>query len=168
MKRVAIIGSSGTGKSTLARRLHEETGLPLIYLDREFWRAGWVFENSESNINRVIDRFNGEDEWIVDGNYSSTMEARLARTDTVFFFDYPTYVCLWRVFWRAAKNRGQDRPDCADGCPERFNWDFFVFVRNFRRKNRPKLVEILSRFAHLKIYHFTSPRDFNRQMQRLK
>lgn len=143
-----------------------ETGLPVIHLDREFWRKGWVFDNSEININRVIERFNEEDEWIVDGNYASTMRARLTRADTVFFFDYPTHICLWRSFRRVWRNHGKDRPDCADGCPERFNWEFFIFVLNFRRKNRAELVEILNEFDHLTVFHFTNTRDFAAQMQR--
>ncbi len=167
MKRVAIIGCSGTGKSTLARRLHEKTGLSVIHLDREFWREGWVFDNSESNINRVIERFNEEDEWIVDGNYARTMDARFTRADTVFFFDYPTHICLWRVFWRVWRNKGNDRPDCANGCPERFNWEFFLFVWSFRRKNRAELVNILQKFDHLTVFHFTCPQDFELQMKRL-
>lgn len=167
MKRVAIIGCSGTGKSTFARRLYHETGLPVIHLDREFWRSGWVFDNSDANIVRIRDRFEEEEEWIADGNYASTMRARLARADTVFFFDYPTHVCLWRVFWRVWRNRGRDRPDCGEGCPERFNGEFFRFVFNFRRKSRGELVDILSEFDHLQVFHFTSPRDFDAQMQRL-
>ena len=167
IRRVAIVGNSGTGKSTLARRLHEVTELPLIHLDREFWRKGWVFENSNSNINRIIDRFNEEGEWIGDGNYQSTRDARFARADTGFFFDYPTHFCLWRVFWRTLKNRGLDRPDCAEGCPERFNWEFFVFVLNYRRDNRPGLVETLKKFDHLTVFSFRSPGDFKSQMPQL-
>ena len=42
MERVLILGSPGAGKSTFARRLAERSGLPLIHLDKHFWRPGWV------------------------------------------------------------------------------------------------------------------------------
>jgi adenylate kinase family enzyme len=42
MQRILVIGSSGTGKSTLARQLASKLALPIIHLDKEYWLPGWV------------------------------------------------------------------------------------------------------------------------------
>ena len=67
MQRVAIIGSGGAGKSTLARQLGEATGLPVVHLDREYWAPGWV-EPPRDEWTRKVALFAAEDAWIMDGN----------------------------------------------------------------------------------------------------
>ena len=93
MRRVAIIGSSGAGKSTLARRLGERTGLPVVHLDEHFWRPGWV-ETSRGEWRAVQTALCAQDAWIMDGNYSGTLDVRLARADTVVFLDLPRRVTI--------------------------------------------------------------------------
>ena len=101
MKRVLVIGHPGAGKSTLAARLGELTGLPVIHLDKEFWREGWV-QMPRSEWKGKTERLVQGDEWIIDGSYDHTLEIRLARADTVIFLDFSRYLCLWRVCKRVA------------------------------------------------------------------
>lgn len=67
MQRVLVIGSPGSGKSTLATELAERTGLPLIHLDQEYWRAGWVEPPKAEWRQRVADLISRE-RWVMDGN----------------------------------------------------------------------------------------------------
>ena len=93
MKKVMVIGCPGSGKSTFSRALHDKTNIPLYYLDMLFWNADKTTVEKSVFLERltaVIEK----DEWIVDGNFSSTMEMRMAKCDTVIFLDYPTEVCL--------------------------------------------------------------------------
>src|SRR5829696_8792386 len=115
MRRVSIIGSGGAGKSTLARQLGDITGLPVIHLDREFWRPGWKETPKPEWKNRVEKLVKG-DEWIIDGNFGGTMEIRLAAADTVVFLDFPRVLCTFRAIKRAVAFRNRTRPDMGPGC----------------------------------------------------
>ena len=89
MKRVIIIGCPGSGKSTFARELHARTNLPLYYLDMLYWNADRTTV-PKAEFRRRLGEVLEKDSWIIDGNYGSTMEMRMAASDTVIFFDYPT------------------------------------------------------------------------------
>ena len=145
MKRVLVIGSGGAGKSTFARRLGERLGLPVIHLDRIYWRAGWV-EPPKDEWRRKVEELCAGDEWVMDGNYSGTLDVRLAACDTVIFLDLPRTVCTWRIVKRALTYRGASRPDMAEGCREQLNKDFLIFllwVWDYPRRSRPKIRERL-------------------------
>lgn len=129
----------------LATRLAAVLGLPLVHLDREFHRPGWVEPPREQWTARVEELIAGE-EWVIDGNYGGTMELRLSRADTAIFLDLPTATCVAGVLGRIARWRGRTRPDVADGCPERFELEFLRYTLRFRRDTRPRVVERLSRF----------------------
>ena len=89
MKKIIIIGCPGSGKSTLARALHELTKIPLHYLDMMYWNYDRTIVDKPIFRERLADAMSG-DSWIIDGNYSSTMEMRIAACDTVILLDYPT------------------------------------------------------------------------------
>lgn len=155
MQRILVIGSPGAGKSTLARELSRRTGLPVVHLDAEYWRPGWIGPDTDEWIARTREIVAGE-RWIIDGNYGSTLGRRLSRADTVIWLDYPTGLCLWRVIRRVVTMHGRTRPDMAEGCPERFNLDFLGYVFRFRGEWRERNRVALSGF-HGKILHFAKP-----------
>ena len=93
MKKVIIIGCPGAGKTTFAERLHKKTGLPLYYLDAIWHKPDRTHISREDFDARLTEIF-AEDQWIIDGNYSRTIEMRLKECDTVFLFDLPPDVCL--------------------------------------------------------------------------
>ncbi|MEM6612577.1 MAG: DNA topology modulation protein [Cyanobacteria bacterium P01_C01_bin.72] len=145
MKRVAIIGSCGAGKSTLSKALGKKLKLPIIHLDRHYWKAGWQESDGQKWQQRHQDLIKG-DRWIIDGNYGNTMNLRLAAADTIIWLDFNRYLCLWRVFRMYMQYGGKTRPDMAHGCPERLNWEFLIYVWNFPRSHRP---QILTQLAQL-------------------
>src|SRR5512144_2391466 len=127
MKRVLVIGSGGSGKTTFAKQLGERLRLPVIHLDSHYWHPGWVATPADEWAEH-IQRFVAEPEWVMDGNYGGTLDTRLAACDTVIFLDLPRVVCLWRIVKRALRYWGQTRPDLAPGCPEQLTWEFIVWV----------------------------------------
>lgn len=146
MQRICVIGCSGAGKSTLAKRLSHITDLPLISLDAHYWQAGWKptpTDQWHALHQTLIDR----ECWIIDGNYNSTLEPRMAAADTIIFLDYPRYRCLLRVLRRTMRGWGQARSELAPGCPERFDWEFLLYVWNFQHRHRPRLFEVLQRYG---------------------
>jgi adenylate kinase family enzyme len=146
MKRVLVIGSGGAGKSTFARRLSERLNLELIHLDQLYWRPGWV-ESPKSEWQETIDELVKRDAWVMDGNYSGTFAARIAACDTVIFLDLPRRVCLWRIIKRRALYGRRTRPDMAAGCPEQLSWEFILWVWNYRRRSRPKVLALFNEHA---------------------
>ena len=124
-----IIGCSGSGKSTLARDLGEIKKLPVIHIDKMYWKSGWVLRSIEEVI-PMVEAVAKTDQWVFDGNNTSSFGCRISRADTLIFLDFPTYLCMSRVIWRVIKYKmGQARTDMADGCPERFDWEFVKFLK---------------------------------------
>lgn len=162
-QRIMIIGCGGAGKSTLARRIGDMLELPVIHLDAEQWRAGWVETPKDEWNNKVTEMAAGE-RWILDGNYSGTIPIRLAKADTVLLLDYSWWVCLWRVLKRRVQYRGRTRPDLAPGCPERLNLAFIKWICiDFPRHSLPRILQLLEEHGqHACIIIHRSPSETRR------
>jgi adenylate kinase family enzyme len=139
MQRVMIVGSAGSGKSTLGRRLGATLGLPVVHLDTLYWRPGWV-EPSQEEWREQVRLAVQPEAWVIDGNYSATMDLRFERADTVIFLDIPRRACLYRVLKRSIRHRGRVRSDCAPGCPERVQWHFLKWVWTYPKQRRPAML----------------------------
>lgn len=146
MKRVMIIGSGGAGKSTLGRKLSEITGIEIVHLDRLFWQPGWVSISKEELAEKVKSILL-QDTWIIDGNFSGTMDLRMEAADTIIYLDFSTVVCLWSILKRWLMYRNKSRPDMTEGCSEKIDWEFFNWVLTFRRRNRKLILERLDQYA---------------------
>lgn len=142
MKKILIIGSGGAGKSTLARELGIILNLEVIHLDAFYWNPGWV-ETPKLEWQSIIQNLILRESWIMDGNYSGTLDIRLPLADTVIFLDFPRLLCLWRVIKRSWQYAGQSRPDMASGCPERLTWQFLKFVWTYPITRRPVILDKL-------------------------
>ena len=149
MERIIIIGCPGSGKSTLARALGEKLDLTVVHLDRLWWKSGWENVTMEEFDQRLENALN-LDSWIIDGNYSRTMDARLAKCDTIIYLDFSRWACLWGMFQRVILNRGKVRPDMAEGCPERFDREFLKFIWNFNKQNRVLNYTRIAKTKHAK------------------
>ena len=114
MRRVLVIGCPGAGKSTLTRALAETLGLPAVYLDRLWWKSGWI-NRTRAEFDARLDAALAGDAWVMDGNYLRTLPRRLERCDAVLFLDYPRRLCLFRALRRILRWRGRNRPDMAEG-----------------------------------------------------
>lgn len=162
MQRVTILGCGGAGKSTLARELGEKTGLPVIHLDRVFWKPGWV-ESTREEFDAAHAELVTGDRWIIDGNYSRTFEKRMAAADTVIVLDLPRWQCLLGIFGRFLKGVGKTRPDMTPGCPEKLDWEFIKWVWNFRTRSRDKQLTLAEELRRTKTVHVLKTR---RQVRR--
>ena len=160
MRRVLVIGSPGSGKSTLAIQLARRTGLPLIHLDFEHWRSGWVEPPKDEWRARVAELVAGE-EWIIDGNYGGTMDMRLARADTIVDLELPPWLCVWRILCRLAASHRRVRPDMAEGCPEKLNLKFLLYTATFPLTARKRSSAKLRNFSGRRI-RLRNPREVRR------
>lgn len=157
VSRICVIGCPGTGKSTLAAELGARMNLPVFHLDRLFWRAGWVPANP-TEFDRDLREIVARDCWIIDGNYTRTMQLRFQRAQAIVWLDLPPRYALWGVLRRYAHSRGRARPDMAEGCNERWDWDFIKFVLGFpaRQRNRE---HIETWGSHARLFRIRRRRD---------
>ncbi len=148
MRRVAIIGSGGAGKSTLATLISQRTGLPVVHLDPLFWRHGWTQAPKDESL-RAFDTVVARDQWILDGNFllgeCGEEDARFERADTVIFVDPSRTTCLWRLLKRLVRDRGGSRPDLPEGCAEQLDLSFLRWVWSYPQTTRPRVLELLAR-----------------------
>lgn len=152
MKKVLIIGSGGAGKSTFAGKLHQLTGIEIFHLDKLYWKPNWT-ETSKDEWRKTIEILTKKDSWIMDGNYSGTLEMRLAACDTVVFLDLPRALCVWRVLKRAAFYNKKVRPDMAEGCDEKLDFEYIKFIKwiwDYPSRSKPKVEALLKQFQDTK------------------
>ena len=144
MERIMIIGSGGSGKTTLARKLGEKTGLPVVHLDQIWWSPGnWKhLEREEFDV--LLQKELEKPQWILDGNYNRTLEARLEKCDTVLYLDFPRTVAFTGWLRRVIKNWGHAREDMAPGCAEWFDPEMAKWIWNFNKTNRENYYKILN------------------------
>ena len=153
MKKIIVIGCPGSGKSTFSRALAEQTGLPLYHLDMLYWNADKTTVERSVFIERLLEVLQ-KDAWLIDGNYSSTMELRMQECDTVFFLDYPADICLQGVKDR----QGKPRPDMPWVETEE-DTEFLEYIQNFHKENRPQVLELLQKYSHKTIHIFQNRED---------
>ncbi|MFL6468491.1 MAG: DNA topology modulation protein [Pyrinomonadaceae bacterium] len=137
MKRVVVIGSGGSGKSTFSRQLGEITGLPVVHLDKLHWRPNWVSTPADE-WEQVVRQEIEKPEWIIDGNFGGTREMRMQAADSIIMLDMPRWLCMYRILRRTVVYRNRTRPDMGEGCTERFDWEFILWVWNYRKDSRKR------------------------------
>ena len=146
MNRIAIVGCSGGGKSTLARALSAKLNLPIIHLDVIFWRPGWIEGDADEMLAQVETDVMAE-RWVCEGNFVRASALRLRRADAIVWIDQPRLTCLRRAIWRALTGFGRDRPDLAPGCPERIDFAFYSYIWNWNRLTRPRIEAAIAAHA---------------------
>ena len=141
MKKVIVIGCPGSGKSTVSRALRNKTGIPLYHLDMMYWNADKTTVEKSIFLERLSAVLE-KNEWIIDGNYGSTMELRMAACDTVIFLDYPLDVCLDGI----KERRGKPRSDMPWIETEE-DAEFIEFIKNYNEQQKPKVLELLKKYS---------------------
>ena len=150
MKKVIVIGCPGSGKSTVSRALHNKTGIPLYHLDMMYWNADKTTVEKSVFLERLSAVLENN-EWIIDGNYGSTMELRMAACDTVIFLDYPLDVCLDGI----RERRGKPRSDMPWIETEE-DAEFIEFIKSYNEQQKPKVLELLEKYSDKNIIIFKS------------
>ena len=147
-KRVAVIGCPGGGKSTFSRALRDRTGLPLYHLDAIYWRDDRTHLSREE-FYPLMREIIAREEWIIDGNYQSTLEWRVAACDLLVFLDYPAEVCLEGVRARRGQKRS-DMPWVEEGDDQ----EFLEFIRAFETESRPRILEWIKKYPDKAVVTF--------------
>ena len=156
MKRIIVIGSPGTGKSTFARKLKEKTGLPLYYLDLLFHRPDKTTATREE-FDRSLQAILQTETWILDGNYQRTLPLRFEACTDVFFLDFPLDACLDG----AASRVGTAREDMP-WIEEEFDPAFRQYILDFPKDQLPRIRELTARYREsrrITVFHSRAEAD---------
>ena len=156
MKKIIVIGCPGSGKSTLSRKLHNITEIPLYHLDMMFWNEDKTTVEKSVFVKRLSEVLI-KDSWIIDGNFSSTMECRMNECDTVIFLDYPTDVCLDGVEKRRGKPRGY-----IPWIETEEDEEFTEFIKTFNVSRKPAILALLDKYKEKNILIFKSREEADR------
>jgi len=166
MNRIIVLGSSGSGKSILARRIGELLDIEVIHLDSYYWRPNWVAISEDEWIEKVKELLE-RDCWVMDGNYPSSLELRLGYADTVIFIDQSRWICLWRCLKRFALHRGNNRQELAEGCNEKIDLAFLKWIWNYPRDVKPKIESLLRKHLEKQVVWLRSSEEVNTFLARI-
>jgi adenylate kinase family enzyme len=147
MKRVIILGRGGSGKSNLASKLGEITGLPVIELDKIFWQPGLQALPRDEWV-KMQRRLVAQEIWIMDGDLGQydAVEVRLQAADTIILLDFALVRCAWRALRR-----------------RRERIDFWRWLIAYRRRSLPVLMQAISKFApHAELHLIRNPKQLSR------
>lgn len=140
--KIAIIGYSASGKSTLAQTMGRLYGLPVLHLDRVQFLPGWQIRNKAEQQALTADFLDAHPGgWVIDGNYSGNCyERRLQEADRIIFMNFNRWTCLARAIRRAFRYRRQTRPDMGEGCTEKLDAEFvwWILYKGRRPKTRAR------------------------------
>ena len=140
MTKAIVIGCPGSGKTTFAEKLKAKTGLPLFYLDA-VWHKPDRTHISRAEFDTRLAEIIELDSWIIDGNYSRTLEVRIQMCDTVFLFDLPTEQCIQVATDRLGKGR-YDMPWIDTELDPNLKRE----IEEFPRKTLPRIYQLLSQY----------------------
>lgn len=166
MNRIAVVGCSGSGKSTFCRQIAKKIGLPLIHLDYSFHDSTKDYVHDKEAWYKKAKELIDQPTWIIDGVYSSTFSIRFKRADVIFFFDYPRYICLYRIFKRWFEYRKKHREDMPLDWQEKIDWGFLRFVWTFNKAYRYKITDELAK-ADKKVIVFHNPKETELYLKKL-
>jgi adenylate kinase family enzyme len=165
-RRILIVGSGGAGKSTLSRQLGEQWDLPVVHLDVLFWQPGWNPSPRPEFMEKVKLELE-KPQWIIDGNFDSSIELRAQYADLIIFLDFSNVLCLFRACKRAWSYRGKTRPDMGEGCPEKIDWEFARWIWRYPKDARPDMLAALSK-VNADVITLKSTKEVNQWLQHIE
>ena len=161
---MVVIGTSGAGKTTIARKIDQTLGVPHVEFDAYRHGPNWT-ETPDDVFRERLRQALGGDRWVADGNYGVVRDVVWPRATTLVWLDYPIYVVMWRLFWRTIR-RGVFRQELWNGNRERLWWHFFsrqslflwALQTHWRRRRTLPSALAQPEHLHLEVVHLRSPK----------
>lgn len=145
LKKFALFGLPGSGKSTFADQLGKKLGLPVHHLDRHYFLAHWEIRPRDQFLAAQQEMVDG-DAWVIEGNSIATLEMRFQRADVILYFNLPRYLCLWRVFKRPF-HHDKTIKDIPEGCSKSdISWSLLKYLWHFDAEKRAHIEELKKKY----------------------
>lgn len=160
-----IFGRPGSGKSTFAALLSRLIGLPLCHLDKYFYTKNWI-QRDYSEFLQIQQNIVNTEEWIIDGNNSSSFELRWSRADLILYFNLPRIICYWRVLKRYFK---QDMlfDDRAPGCRETVQLSLLRYMWSFEERVAKNVKHLREKYPQVVFKEIKGKHDLDEILQML-
>jgi len=165
--KIVILGYSGAGKSTFAKKLHLHYDIPVLYLDTVHFAANWV-ERNDYDMETDMRQFMKQDAWILEGNYRRLCPNRYQEADQIFVFKMNRFLCIYHVIQRRIKYRHHQRESIAKGCKEKIDFSFFMWVLfTGRTKRRRKFFKTIENTYQDKVKIFKHRKQMKRYLREI-
>jgi adenylate kinase family enzyme len=171
--RIAVIGTSGSGKTTVSTEIARRLKITHIELDAIHWRQGWKGISLTEFRDRVEEATTG-DAWVVDGNYRGVRDIVWRKAELVVWLDLPFNIVFWRIVLRTVKrivtrqklwNKNRERVDALVGPDSMPLW---VMKTYWRRKTEYPALFSKPEYAHLRVIRLTSIREVTAWLEALE
>lgn len=152
-----IFGRPGSGKSTFALALHKATKLPVHHLDKHFFTKNWIERDTQEFL-KIQQSIVNTDSWIVDGNSIKSLEMRYAKTDLVLHFNYPRWICYFRVFKRIF-SKDSEIDDRAECCPEGVSWKLIKYMWSYEKRVKEPIAYLKEKYPDVSFIEIKSDQE---------
>ena len=167
--KIAIVGYSGSGKSTLARKLAELYQIDVFHFDTIQFLPDWKIRSEDEKIKLTKVFLDAHDSWVIDGNYSKLFfERRMAEANIIILLLFNRFSCFYRAYHRYTQYKNETRPDMAEGCKEKFDFEFAKWILWHGRTKcaRDRYRDILSKYPEKAIV-IKNQKELDRYIQSL-
>jgi adenylate kinase family enzyme len=167
VKRIAVIGNAGGGKTTLCRKLGAKLGIPVYHIDMIQWKPGWERATREE-FDAQHEPALRQDSWIIDGfGPFDAIEKRFSLADTIIFVDFPLRIHYWWSFKRQVKCLFVPRDDVPENCPMvQKTMELIRIMWRVHKEFRPQIGQMM-RNGNAQIIHLRSPRELRQFLNRV-
>lgn len=163
LRRFVVVGTSGSGKTSFARRLAAARGIAHIELDFLHWEPNWVEAPDDVFLERV-DQATQVPAWVVDGNYSKARPFVFQRADAVVWLDYDFHLVMWRLLTRTVR-RALSQEELWKGNRESWRMSFMTrdsvllwgLTTYHRRRREYQELFKMPESRRLRIFQFKNP-----------
>ncbi len=174
--RAVVIGTTSSGKSTLANQIAQKIGADFIELDALHWEPNWVEAPDDVFYKRVENALKSTS-WVVAGNYHTVRDLVWSKAQIIIWLDYPFHIVFWRLLTRTIRRTATKEKLFSDNVESiwthmklwseesLFHWLFKTYWR--RKREIPKLLA-LSQHSHLQLIHFKHPRLADEWLEKIR